>query len=168
MGRNGLSEEAAGHANLWLDPALPYLGCVALHKCFDLRIKFPALENNPHQMAGEGKMAGLRTAKRGTVTECPHRNVFMSSSSSTLHSSLEVKTARRSVDTEISGMWPLHRARYCSEGGAPTCETALEDAPTSRKQPNAEDNIHGFVYMRLSEPVKTQRHSQLWPPEEEG
>lgn len=59
-------------------------------------------------MTSEGKTAGLRTAKHGAVTESSHRNVFMNSYGGAVHSSLEVKTAKYSVDTEISGMWPLH------------------------------------------------------------
>lgn len=58
-------------------------------------------------MTREGKTACPRTVKHGAVTECPHRNAFMNSYGSAVHSSLEVKTAKCSVDTEISGMQPL-------------------------------------------------------------
>lgn len=71
-------------------------------------------------MTSKGKMAGLRTVKHGTVTACPHRNELMNSHGSTVHSSPEAKTAKCSVDIEISGRWPLHTVRYYLEGGAPT------------------------------------------------
>lgn len=59
-------------------------------------------------MTREGKTACLRTAKHGAVTECPHRDAFRNSYGSAVHRSLEVKTAKCSVDTEISGTQPLH------------------------------------------------------------
>lgn len=98
----------ASHAHLWLVLNLSSIISWLCGKCFDLRIKFSALGNISHQMTSGGKTAGPRTVKHGAVTECPHRNVLMNSYGSAVHSSLEVKTAKCSVGTEISGMRPLH------------------------------------------------------------
>lgn len=105
-------------------------------------------------MTSEGKMADPRTVKHGTVTECPHRNEFMNSYGSTIRSSPEVKTAKCSVDIEISGL--STQSNIVQKVEAQHVWNSLKDAPTSGKQPNTEDNIHGFAYMKLSKPVKTQ------------
>lgn len=82
------------------------------------------------------------------MIECLLRSVLMNSHDGVIHRSLEVKTVKCPVDRKKWSVASSHFQILFRMWFPNMYETVLEDAHTSRKQPNADDNIHGFVYMK--------------------
>lgn len=82
------------------------------------------------------------------MIECLLGSVLGNSHDGMTHRSLEVKTTKCPVDIEKWSVASSHFQILFRRWIPNTYETVLKDTHTSRKQPNAEDNIHGFVYMK--------------------